>query len=251
MTNIELVNKAMDIAEHYKTLYVMGCFGAPMTDNNKKRYTQNHEYNTRAERKNMILSATSDTFGFDCVCLLKGIVWGWNGDKNATYGGASYNTKVIPDLSADQMVTKCYNTSTDFTQIEKGEYLWKSGHAGIYVGDGLAVECTPAWKNCVQVTAVGNIGYKAGYNSRIWTKHGKLPYIEYVEESEDEPVKRYDRIEEVPEYARPTIEKLCKMGAITGTYRNIDRDGLPTSMALSEDMLRTLVIIDRAVNFSA
>ena len=39
------VDKVVDIAKKYKTLYVMGCFGAPMTETNKKRYTNNHEYN--------------------------------------------------------------------------------------------------------------------------------------------------------------------------------------------------------------
>ncbi len=31
MKSSELVAKVTDIAKHYKTLYVMGCFGAPMT----------------------------------------------------------------------------------------------------------------------------------------------------------------------------------------------------------------------------
>ena len=44
MTNTEFVAKPKDIAKNYKTLYVMGCFGAPMTAANKKRYTQNHSY---------------------------------------------------------------------------------------------------------------------------------------------------------------------------------------------------------------
>ena len=57
------------------------------------------------------------------------------------------------------------------------------GHIGVYIGDGLAVECTPKWDNKVQITAVANIGKKAGYNSRKWTKHGKLPYVEYVVEA--------------------------------------------------------------------
>ncbi|MCD7711754.1 MAG: LysM peptidoglycan-binding domain-containing protein, partial [Firmicutes bacterium] len=51
---------------------------------------------------------------------------------------------------------------------------------GVYVGDGLAVECTTAWDGGVQVTAVRNIGSVSGYNSRAWTKHGKLPYVEYM-----------------------------------------------------------------------
>lgn len=53
------------------------------------------------------------------------------------------------------------------------------GHIGIYIGGGLAAECTPKWRNCVQITAVANIGAKTGYNSRRWTKYGKLPYVTY------------------------------------------------------------------------
>ena len=63
------VNKAKDIANNYKTLYIMGCFGAPMTKANKKRYTSNYAYNAQPSRKKMIENASSDTFGFDCVCL--------------------------------------------------------------------------------------------------------------------------------------------------------------------------------------
>lgn len=34
MTAKELVRRCVDIAENYKTLYVMGCFGAPLTGKN-------------------------------------------------------------------------------------------------------------------------------------------------------------------------------------------------------------------------
>lgn len=173
----EFVKKLKDVAQNHKTLYVMGCFGAPMTTANKKRYTQNHSYNKQAARTAMINAATSDTFGFDCVCLLKGILWGWNGDSSKTYGGASYAVNGVPDIGADQMITKCSNISTDFSKIEVGEAVWCSGHIGVYIGDGLAVECTPRWENKVQITACNCS--KSGYNRRDWTKHGKLPYVEY------------------------------------------------------------------------
>lgn len=173
----EFVKKLKNIAENYKTLYVMGCFGAPMTAANKKRYTQNHSYNKQASRVKMINAASSDTFGFDCVCMIKGVLWGWNGDKTKTYGGAKYNVNGVPDIGADLMITKCRDLSTDFSKIEVGEAVWTDGHIGIYIGDGLAVECTPAWKNKVQITACNKP--KAGYNTRKWKKHGKLPYIEY------------------------------------------------------------------------
>ena len=70
------VDRLVDIAKNYKTFYVMGCFGAPMTAANKTRYTQNHEYNKAADRVAMINAASADTFGFDCVCLIKGVLWG-------------------------------------------------------------------------------------------------------------------------------------------------------------------------------
>lgn len=175
----EFVNKLKNIANNYKTLYVMGCFGAPMTAKNKTRYCNNHRYNRQAKRTEMIKAVSTDTFGFDCVNLIKGVLWGWSGDVTKTYGGAKYNTNGVPDVSADGMIKLCKNVTTDFSKIEIGEAVWCSGHIGVYIGNGLAIESTPAWKNKVQITAVKNIGTKSGYNARTWTKHGKLPYIEY------------------------------------------------------------------------
>lgn len=117
----------------------------------------------------------------------KGILWGWNGNSSSYTGGAKYNTNGVPDVSANGMITKCKNVSTTgWKDMEIGEGLWMEGHWGLYIGDGLAVECTPVWKNGVQITAVGNIAPKAGYNTRTWTKHGKLPYITYVKDEAKE-----------------------------------------------------------------
>ena len=176
MTNIELANKAKKIATKYKTLYVLGCFGAPLNEANKKRYTTNYSYN--AKRKSIIYAASSNTFGFDCVCLIKGILWGWSGDVNAVYGGAKYASNGVPDIDANTMINVSKNVSTDFSKIEVGEAVWMPDHIGIYIGDGLAVECSPAWANKVQITACNCT--KSGYNRRNWTKHGKLPYITYL-----------------------------------------------------------------------
>ena len=187
-TAAQLAERCLDVAQNYKTLYVMGCFGAPMTAANKKRYTQNHSYNKQTARTKMINTASADTFGFDCVNLIKGLLWNWCGDKAKTYGGASHAVNGVPDIGADTVITKCKNVSTTgWANMEVGEALWVKGHIGVYIGNGLAVECTPAWKNRVQVTAVGNIGAKAGYNTRTWSKHGKLPYVTYTGESISTP----------------------------------------------------------------
>ena len=183
-TGKELAAACVDVAKNYKTLYVMGCFGAPMTTTNKKRWIEreHYGYNNKAARTKMINAASSDTFGFDCVNLIKALLWGWNGDVNHVYGGVKYQSNGVPDINADQMIDVCKDVSTDFSGIQVGEVVWLKGHIGVYIGDGLVVECSPKWANKVQITAVQNIGAKAGYNARTWTNHGKLPYVEYVTE---------------------------------------------------------------------
>lgn len=188
MKSAVFVEKLIDIAKNYKTLYVMGCFGAPMNATNKQRYTTNHKYNKDATRTAMINAASADTFGFDCVCLIKGVLWGWSGNASKRYGGAGYAVNNVPDIGADQMIKVCSSVTTDFSKIEVGEALWCEGHIGVYIGDGLGVECTPRWDNDVQITAVANIGSKTGYNARTWKKHGKLPYIDYVGAATDTTV---------------------------------------------------------------
>lgn len=195
-TNIELVNKAKEIATKYDTIYVMGSFGSPMTMANKKRYSENGLNNLR---KSKIARATADTFAFDCSNLIKGILWGWNGDKSDTYGGAKYATNGVPDINANAMIKACKEVSTNFKDIEIGEALWCEGHIGIYIGDGLAVEATSRWTSKVQVTAVGNIGGKAGYNTRTWIKHGKLPYVTYEAKKEAKSAKYSGTYPKLPE----------------------------------------------------
>lgn len=53
---------------------------------------------------------------------------------------------------------------------------------------------------------------------------------------EDDGVKKYDTMEEVPDYGRATVQKLVGSGALRGTETGLD---------LSEDMLRILVVLDR------
>lgn len=253
------IAKLIDIAKNYKTLYVMGCFGAPMTASNKVRYTQNHSYNKQAARTAMINAASADTFGFDCVCLIKAILWGWCGDESKAYGGASYATNGVPDIGADTMITKCSGVSSaGWANMLPGEAVWMSGHIGVYIGDGLAVECTPSWENKVQITAVGNIGSKAGYKTRTWTKHGKLPYIEYdtandttnKNEEEEEDMVRYQAIADAPAYAQATLTKMVDKGYIGGTGTGAkDANGRPADLDLSNDMVRMLVMLDRAGTF--
>lgn len=181
----ELAAALKAAAENYKTLYVLGCFGWPMTQTNKTRVINAQSYNQKPEREAKIRAADGNTFGFDCVNLIKALLWGWDGSTGNSYGGAVYKSNGVPDVNADSMIGLCSEVTTDFSHILPGEAVWMAGHIGVYIGDGLAVECTARWKDGVQITAVHNIGSKAGYNGRSWTKHGKLPYLSYEQEKGD------------------------------------------------------------------
>lgn len=193
MTNLELAAKCRGLAENYKTLYVLGGIGGPLHEANRARYTSNLSFNRKAARAKKINAASADTFGFDCVCMIKSLLWGWSGDTGAIYGGARYASNGVPDIGADQMIAVCRQVSTDFSDIAIGEAVWFSGHIGVYVGDGLAAECTYRWDDGVQLTAVHNIGTKAGYNGRFWTKHGKLPWVDYGEAVQEDTLTDFIR----------------------------------------------------------
>lgn len=179
LTVNEFISIAKDIADNHKTLYVSGCFGSPLNETNKKRFTTNNYYNASPVRSEMIKKATNDTFGFDCVCLIKGILWGWNGNLNHVYGGAKYASNNIPDCSELSLLQMCKDVSKNFDNIVAGEMVYMKGHVGIYIGNGLVIECSPKWKNCVQYSFLGNKPEYQKGNYRIWLSHGKLPNVDY------------------------------------------------------------------------
>ncbi len=171
--------KACEKVVELPTLYVLGAFGWPMNSANKNRAINAYGFNRNSARMEKINAATPRTFGFDCICFIKSVLWGFDGAVNQNYGGAEYGSNSVPDINADAMIKLCKDVSADFSNICIGEYLWTEGHCGVYVGNGLAVECTYRWKDGVQYTAVHNIGTKSGYNGRKWEKHGKLPWLSY------------------------------------------------------------------------
>lgn len=185
MTNKELVEKVIDIATNYKTVYMWGVFGSPVSEDIIRKKTAQYGSWYTPDKVALFRSLIGKGyFAFDCVNLIKGILWGWTGDKNATYGGARYATNGVPDASADGFFQRCTGITDRFRNIKPGDAVWLPGHIGVYIGNGRAVECTPRWKNGVQITAVGNLGRIPGLETRTWEKTGTIPYIEYEEEDE-------------------------------------------------------------------
>ena len=181
MTGKEFASAMKETAEHYRTAYMLGTWGWPATESNIGRALSSYAGNARFEKAARETGGSG--FMFDCCGLVKGILWGWQGDATKVYGGAGYAVNGVPDVNEDGLLNCCTDVSGSFDGIAEGEYLWMLGHCGVYIGDGLAVEATPAFSGGVVITAVGNIGSKSGYPTRTWEKHGKLKFIEYDEEA--------------------------------------------------------------------
>ena len=179
-----------------RTLYVKGGFGLTLTASGKKRAIASYDYNKK--RADKINAMPSDSFGFDCCGLIKGVIGGFTGIKNKTYGGAVYNkdntlgADRIPDYDETRLFNTCNNITkckkVDMPNIPVGAMLWMTGHCGVYVGEGWVIESTPAGADGVQ---------KTRYVNRNWMKWGLLPYVEY--EGNTNPIKI------IPPIARPTL----------------------------------------------
>ena len=163
MKSSEFVSILKNVASQ-KTVYAWGMFGQTITKARVEAKAKQYPSWYTADKINRIFAPLYDKgyLGYDCVGLVKGVLWEGN-----------YASNGVPDISADTMIGRCKSVSTDFSSIAVGEFVWLKGHCGIYIGEGKVVESTPAWSNGVQITNL---------SARNWTKHGKLPYIEYSSE---------------------------------------------------------------------
>lgn len=225
-TSKELAAACLDVVNNHKTLYVMGCFGAPMNEKNKTRYLNAHAFNRNEPHATYIKNASADTFGFDCVCFIKGLLWGWTGDPNQVYGGAQYKSNGVPDLGTEQMIKVCTEVSDDFSNIVPGELVWMPGHVGIYVGNGLAAEATFEPVSKVQLQAVLPMGMKEGYPATGWIKHGKLPWITYVavdeETEETQPDEDFYKVV-LEEVEKDEVEALTAQAKANGWAIHVEK----------------------------
>lgn len=78
ITSLEFANKCKSIAKNYKTVYMWGCFGQPVTAQiiaqKAKQYPSFYTAKKQAELKKLI---GKGYFGTDCVGLVKMLLWSW------------------------------------------------------------------------------------------------------------------------------------------------------------------------------
>ena len=152
--------------------YVWGTFGNVLTSSvfqyKLEQYPEGVGNYADFIRENWLGHRTAD-----CVGLLKG--YGW---YNPDTGNIDYGSHGMPDLGADQMYNSAANNGTDYGPMEtmpeiEGLALWKSGHIGVYIGGGYAIEAMGTKYGVVRTEVAG----------RGWQGWCKLPYIEYLEDT--------------------------------------------------------------------
>lgn len=163
-------------------------------------------------------------WNWDCICLIKGILWGWKNDKTKPRGGgAVYASNGVPDIGENSMINKCNNVSSDFANIQRGEMVWMNGHAGVYVGDGNVIEATAGWGTLKviksQIGKNGERTYNGKGGSANWEKHGFLPYVDYTENEIVEPVE--------PKEEEPVEEPKFEIGDKVKPLKLINYNGTP------------------------
>lgn len=101
----------------------------------------------------------------DCVGLIKG--YGW---LNPDTLEIEYGTNGMPDIGADSMYKNAtVSGSMDTMPDVPGIAVWKSGHIGVYIGNGKVIEAMG--------TKYGVV--KTNLADRSWSAWLEIPYINY------------------------------------------------------------------------
>ena len=167
MTNKEFVSQAKSIAV-MNTAYAKGTFG--------QKWTKTLAAQKKKQYPEFYTDSVIDSFNkksqplyvFDCVGLIKGIIWGFPNVK--------YKTNGLDDVSDQGLWDKyCTDKSKDFSNIMPGEIMHIKGHVGIYIGDDKVIECTNKWSKNVLVSSIN----KGDKYYRAWTEHGKFNLLTY------------------------------------------------------------------------
>lgn len=188
MTDQQLKEKVLDIVNNYRTCYLYGGTGQLVTNAIvEQKAKQLPSWYTKSRISALKKLSGKNYYGFDCVNLIKAILWGWKDGKMGKYA-----SNTVPDTNANGFINLCDDVSTDMSIIKPMELIWFSGHVGLYLGNGKCIECAPS----LNKVAITNMSYQGK-----WCKHGKLPWVTYTEEKRQlkltSPYMRGDDVKEL------------------------------------------------------
>lgn len=169
--NLDIVKWAIDAQENGWG-YVYGTYGSVLDEalltSKIAQYPDEVGGKEDFIRQNWLGGRTAD-----CVGLIKG--YGWYNTQTAQI---EIGANGMPDIGADTMYENASEKGTIDTIPEiPGLAVWHEGHIGIYIGNGEVIQAANTNAGVIR-TPIGQSG---------WTHWLKIPYINYIEESEEHP----------------------------------------------------------------
>lgn len=169
--NLDLVKWAQ-MAYDNKWGYVWGSHGNVLTANELKRLEKTFGSHV-TDKEEYIKSHWLGRRTSDCVGLIKG--YGWYDETNGTI---KYGTNGMKDVTADGMFNAAVEKGPISTMPDiPGIAVWHQGHIGVYIGNGYVIHAANTYDGVI----------KTPITSSGWTHWLKVPYINYIEETEDNP----------------------------------------------------------------
>ena len=166
--NLDLV-KWVQMAYDNKWGYVWGSHGNVLTANELKRLKKTFGSHV-TDKEEYIKSHWLGRRTSDCVGLIKG--YGW---YDETSGTIKYGTNGMKDVTADGMFNAAVEKGPISTMPDiPGIAVWHQGHIGVYIGNGYVIHAANTYDGVI----------KTPITSSGWTHWLKVPYINYIEETE-------------------------------------------------------------------
>lgn len=166
--NLDLVKWAQ-MAYDNKWGYVWGSHGNVLTSNELKRLEKTFGSHV-TDKEEYIKSHWLGRRTSDCVGLIKG--YGW---YDETSGTIKYGTNGMKDVTADGMFNAAVEKGPISTMPDvPGIAVWHQGHIGVYIGNGYVIHAANTYDGVI----------KTPITSSGWTHWLKVPYINYIEETE-------------------------------------------------------------------
>lgn len=166
--NLDLVKWAQ-MAYDNKWGYVWGSHGNVLTSNELKRLEKTFGSHV-TDKEEYIKSHWLGRRTSDCVGLIKG--YGW---YDETSGTIKYGTNGMKDVTADGMFNAAVEKGPISTMPNiPGIAVWHQGHIGVYIGNGYVIHAANTYDGVI----------KTPITSSGWTHWLKVPYINYIEETD-------------------------------------------------------------------
>ena len=157
---------------HVGDAYVYGCFG--QIGNAKLYEAKLRQY--PAQIGKWPKSTYEKDYGkrwYDCIGLIKAASWSETPTSNPVYNASQ-------DVNANRLIELCKEQGA-YSSIPNipGLIVWKSGHVGVWKGDGKTV-----------IEAKGHMYGVVKTTDTKWLKWGKCPWFEYAEQPSPAPEKK-------------------------------------------------------------